>query len=44
MNKVENVMHAAECNTDHMLRYIVVNFAKLFSDVCVCLIPNAGCI
>ena len=30
MNKVENVMHAAECNTDHMLRYIVVNFAKLF--------------
>ena len=30
LNKVENAMHAAECNTDHMLRYIVVNFAKLF--------------
>jgi DNA polymerase III delta prime subunit len=30
LNKIENVMHAAECNADHMLRYIVVNFAKCF--------------
>jgi DNA polymerase III delta prime subunit len=30
LNKVENVMHAAECNTDHMMHYLIVNFAKCF--------------
>jgi replication factor C subunit 3/5 len=30
LNKVENVMHSAECNADHMLQYLVVNFAKSF--------------
>jgi replication factor C subunit 3/5 len=33
LNKVENVMHAAECNADHMLHYLIVNFAKCFSAV-----------
>jgi len=31
LNKVENVMHAAECNTDHMMHYLIVNFAKCFN-------------
>jgi len=30
LNKVENAMHAAECNTDHMMHYLIVNFAKCF--------------
>jgi replication factor C subunit 3/5 len=30
LNKVENVMHAAECNADHMLHYLIMNFAKSF--------------
>jgi len=30
LNKVENVMHVAECNTDHMVYYLIVNFAKCF--------------
>jgi len=33
LNKVENVMHAAECNADHMLHYLIVNFVKCFSAV-----------
>jgi replication factor C subunit 3/5 len=33
LNKVENVMHAAECNADHMLHYLIVNFAKSFGAV-----------
>ena len=30
LNKVENVMHASECNADHMLHYLIMNFAKSF--------------
>ena len=41
LNAVENVMHASECNADHMLHYLVANFAKFFvegvevSDICL---------
>ena len=35
LNKVENVMHAAECNTDHMIHYLIVNFAKCFNSTSV---------
>jgi len=35
LNKVENVMHAAECNTDHMMYYLIVNFAKCFNNVSI---------
>ena len=31
LNKVENVIHAPECNTDHMMHYLIVNFAAHFS-------------
>ena len=30
LNKIENVMHIADCNTDHLVHYLIVNFAKLF--------------
>ena len=33
LNKVENVMHSAECNTDHMMHYLIVNFAKCFHSI-----------
>ena len=32
LNKVENVMHSAECNSDHMLHYLIVSFAKCFRE------------
>jgi len=31
LNKLENVMHANECNLDHLVQYTVLNFAKCFS-------------
>jgi replication factor C subunit 3/5 len=30
LNKLENVMHANECNIDHIMQYIVFNFARCF--------------
>jgi replication factor C subunit 3/5 len=30
LNKLENVMHANECNVDHIMQYIVSNFARCF--------------
>ena len=30
LNKLENVMHANECNVDHIMHYVVSNFAKCF--------------
>lgn len=30
LNKLENVMHANECNVDHIMQYIVSHFAKCF--------------
>ena len=30
LNKVENAMHVAECNADHLMHYLIVNFAKWF--------------
>jgi replication factor C subunit 3/5 len=30
LNKLENVMHANECNVDHIMQYVVSNFAKCF--------------
>ena len=33
LNAVENVMHAAECNADHMLHYLVANFVKGFGAI-----------
>ena len=35
LNKVENVMHSAECNPDHMMHYLIVNFAKCFQSIAV---------
>jgi replication factor C subunit 3/5 len=35
LNKVENVMHAAECNADHMLHYLIINFAKSFGSISI---------
>lgn len=32
LNKLENVMHANECNIDHLMQYIVHNFARCFSE------------
>jgi replication factor C subunit 3/5 len=32
LNKVENVMHANDCNIDHIMQYIVHNFARCFSE------------
>ena len=32
LNKVENVMHSAECNSDHMLHYLIGSFAKCFRE------------
>ena len=37
LNKVENAMHVAECNPDHLTRYLIVNFAKWFGS------PNCPC-
>ena len=31
LNKLENVMHANECNVDHIMQYIVLHFARCFS-------------
>jgi len=31
LNKLENVMHANECNIDHITQYVVFNFAKCFN-------------
>ena len=31
LNKLENVMHANECNVDHLMQYIVSNFAGCFA-------------
>lgn len=33
LNKVENVIHAPECNTDHMMCYLIVYFATHFSSL-----------
>ena len=33
LNKLENVMHATDCNIDHIMQYIVHNFARCFSGV-----------
>jgi len=30
LNNLENVMHANECNVDHIMQYIVSNFARCF--------------
>jgi len=30
LDKVENAMHVAECNTNHLVHYLVLNFAKWF--------------
>ena len=30
LNKLENVMHANECNVDHIMQYVVSNFARCF--------------
>ena len=30
LNKIENVMHVAECSTDHLMHYLILNFAKHF--------------
>jgi DNA polymerase III delta prime subunit len=30
LNKVENAMHVAECNADHLMHYLIVHFAKWF--------------
>ena len=32
LNKIENVMHIAECNTDHLMHYLILNLAKCFSE------------
>jgi len=32
LNKLENVMHTNECNIDHIMQYIVSNFARCFCD------------
>ena len=34
LNKLENVMHANECNVDHIMQYVVSNFAKCFGTTC----------
>ena len=31
LNKLENVMHTTECNIDHVMQYLVSNFAKCFA-------------
>ena len=41
LNKVENVMHASECNQDHMMHYLIVNFAKCFQSGQS---TNVGCV
>ena len=33
LNKLENVMHANECNVDHIVQYIISNFARSFVSV-----------
>jgi len=30
LTHLENVMHANECNMDHVVQYVVFNFAKCF--------------
>ena len=30
LNKVENAIHLTECNPDHLMHYLIVNFAKCF--------------
>jgi replication factor C subunit 3/5 len=30
LNTVENAMHVVECNTDHLMHYLIINFAKCF--------------
>jgi DNA polymerase III delta prime subunit len=30
LNKVENAMHVVECNADHLMHYLIINFAKCF--------------
>ena len=32
LDKLENIMHANECNADHLLHYIVINFANIFGN------------
>lgn len=31
LNKIENVMHVVECDVDHLMHYLILNFAKSFS-------------
>jgi replication factor C subunit 3/5 len=31
LNKVENAIHLMECNSDHLMHYLIVNFAKWFA-------------
>jgi len=31
LNKIENVMHVVECDVDHLVHYLILNFAKSFS-------------
>ena len=31
LNKIENVMHVVECDVDHLMYYLILNFAKSFS-------------
>jgi hypothetical protein len=30
LNKLENVMRAKDCDTDHVMQYVVSNFARCF--------------
>jgi hypothetical protein len=32
LNKIENVMHIAECNTDHLMHYLILNLVKCLSE------------
>jgi replication factor C subunit 3/5 len=32
LGKLENIMHANECNADHLLHYIVINLANMFGN------------
>ena len=34
LNKLENVMHANECNVDYIMQYVVSNFARCFGTTC----------
>ena len=33
LNKMENAMHIMECNTDHLVHYLIMNLTKCFSAV-----------